>query len=187
MATTQSQMPSAKRGLSAGAAIVLPLTEFNLAIHNKRVHPQELTHETIREWAETAKATHLYPVGQVADGLPCLLDGDKPIEENASEGFFEGIEGSTSLQSTTPASREPTWRVRPWAPNPDGSRNVVNKPLASEATRVEGSRTEQEDCGIQSEDHEASSDWVFLTTSPASGDTIILPNVTPKQKSGSDT
>ncbi|KAL2800817.1 hypothetical protein BJX66DRAFT_331758 [Aspergillus keveii] len=186
MATTKSQMPSITRRLSAGAAIVVPLTEFNLAIHNSRVRPQELTHATIREWAETAHPTYQYPLGQVVDDSPCLSDGDKPVE-NTSEGLFEGIEGSTSLQTTSPSRREPTWIVRPMAPKPDDSRNVVNKALANEATRVEGSGTGQEGYGIQSEDHEASGDWVVLTTSPPSGDTVILPDAKPEQKSGFDT
>jgi hypothetical protein len=118
-------------------------------------------------------------LGQVVDDSPYLSDGDKPVE-NTSEGLFEGIEGSTSLQTTSPSRREPTWIVRPLAPKPDDSRNIVNKPLANEATRVEG-------YGTQPEDHEASSDWVVLTTSPASGDTVILPNVKPEQKSGFNT
>jgi hypothetical protein len=42
MATTKSQTPPITRRLSAGAAIVVPLTEFNLAIHNSRIHPVSL-------------------------------------------------------------------------------------------------------------------------------------------------
>ncbi|KAJ0426233.1 hypothetical protein BJY00DRAFT_307731 [Aspergillus carlsbadensis] len=186
MPTTKSQIPSITRRLSAGAAIVLPLTEFNLAMHNNRVHPQELTHETIREWAETTKTAHLDPLGQLVDNLPCLFDGDKPIEKDTLKALVDGMEGSMSVESTSPFRHEPTRRVLPWAPKSDDSRNVMNKPLANEAARDEGSGTKQEGYVIQSEDHEASSGWVLLATSPASGDTIILPNVKPEQKNGFD-
>ncbi|KAL2846965.1 hypothetical protein BJY01DRAFT_169005 [Aspergillus pseudoustus] len=152
MATKKSQIPSTERKLATGAATVMPLTESNLAIHNRRVQPQEHTHQTIREWAEIAKPVHLSHCQKSPSDLSWLdwlEDRHNSPGDDISQGHGEGRDDTKPLAVTNTFRYETTSLVRPGAPNPDHIGHSRGRAVWAKGLNVEGERH-----GI-SDNHEA--------------------------------
>ncbi|KAL2815464.1 hypothetical protein BJX63DRAFT_430698 [Aspergillus granulosus] len=182
MATSETQMPSAENKFAAGGVTAMPLTESNLAIHDKCVQPQEHTYETICEWVEAAKPRHLYPSQRSLSDLSWMEGSYSSFDDDTSKGRAEGTDGSKLRMAINPFRYEPSSIVRPGGSNPEDINYSRDRALWAK-----GLEAEQERRSKEPDNHDASNSQGVLSTDLALDGLLILPAVPPEQMDRSRT